>query len=967
MNLPAATVGAMWVAWLATTCLMAADPPKTPPEPPQVVRMLQGGFAVQEVPVKLSNLNSLRFAPDGSLTALAYDGRIWSLRDSDADGLEDEARIFWDRPTLSVPVGMAWSRQGLVVSSKGKVSVIQDHDGDGKGDSETVIASGWPATDVGSGGVDATSAALDADGNVYFGLLVADYSNAYRLRPRSSLKPEEEAWLRARGIDPRRGEGEVSIYDINSPRGTIQRWTHATGSLETLATGIRVPYALAFNRAGDLFNTDQEGETWLPGGNPLDELNHIVRSRNYGFPPRNEKWLPGLESEAPVVGFGPQHQSACGMVFNEPQPASVRPQEEPLRPSGALGPFVPAGPGQRLFGPSFWEGSLFVAGESRAKIWRVTLQKQNNGRYSGTHETIARLSMLTTDLAISPKGDLYVSCHSGPPDWGTGPQGEGKLFRIRRISDTAPVLKEIKAIGLEEVRLSFDRPLHFTVTNFATRGWIEFGQHVRAGDRWEVLKPPYKTVQDQDATPRGRLNIRRARLVEDASQMVLTVDPQGLAGYYSVVIPGIRGAVGDASTFELESDYELVPEKASWVVTPPKSLSHATASSPVLEKADWETGRGLFFSEKLQCSKCHRVRGEGGTAGPDLSNLIHRNPEAILRDILQPSATLHPDYVTFTAETEGDAVHTGFVRSQDADSLRLADVDGKLTEVPRATLKSLRPSPVSLMPEGLLDGLSEARRMDLLTFLLNAPPQRDRSELRGILGERADEPNPRALKLVLTASKRDHSPGQHDYPAWQKRWAAMLGRLPGVQVEQAWEWPSKARFDSADAVIFYFWCHDWSKERLAQLDSFQARGGGVALFHAAVIADKDPETLAERMGLAAQPGRTGYLHCAHDILIPTPDAHPITRGLPRRVHFLDEPYWPMIGDVSQVKVLASVEREGKKHPMIWTFERNQGRVFGCILGHYTWTLEDPLFQVLALRGIAWAAQRPETRLEALLR
>ena len=42
---------------------------------------------------------------------------------------------------------------------------------------------------------------------------------------------------------------------------------------------------LAFNEAGDLFCTDQEGETWCPDGNPLDELNRILPGHNYGFPP----------------------------------------------------------------------------------------------------------------------------------------------------------------------------------------------------------------------------------------------------------------------------------------------------------------------------------------------------------------------------------------------------------------------------------------------------------------------------------------------------------------------------------------------------------------------------------------------------------------------------------------------------------------------------------------------------------
>ena len=260
--------------------------------------MLVPGFTVQELPLKISNINNLRFAPDGTLTALGYDGRVHLLRDTDGDGLEDRDELFWDKATITVPVGMCWSPEGLYVSSHGKVSLLRDEDADGKAELETIIADGWPPTDVGSGGVDATAVTRDDDGNIYFGLLTADYSNAYRVK-----------------------DG-VSRYSTNGMRGTIQKWSSKTKKLETIATGIRVPYHLAFNKAGDLFVTDQEGETWCPNGNPLDELNHIVLGKNYGFPPRHEKWLPNLVSEPPVVTFGPQHQSACGFVFNEPEKKS---------------------------------------------------------------------------------------------------------------------------------------------------------------------------------------------------------------------------------------------------------------------------------------------------------------------------------------------------------------------------------------------------------------------------------------------------------------------------------------------------------------------------------------------------------------------------------------------------------------------------------------------------------------------
>src|SRR5258706_2077090 len=173
------------------------------------VQMLVPGFTVRQLPLRLSNINNLRFAPDGRLFALGYDGRVFVLRDTDGDGLEDKAEIFWDKPTLSVPVGMAITPEGVYVSSHGKVSLLRDTDDDGKADIEEIIASGWPPTDVGSGGVDATAVVRDAEGNLYFGLLTADYSNAYRIK-----------------------DGE-SHYDLNGPRGTIQKWYAATKTLET--------------------------------------------------------------------------------------------------------------------------------------------------------------------------------------------------------------------------------------------------------------------------------------------------------------------------------------------------------------------------------------------------------------------------------------------------------------------------------------------------------------------------------------------------------------------------------------------------------------------------------------------------------------------------------------------------------------------------------------------------------------
>lgn len=1019
------------------------------------VSLLIPGFTVRELPVRLSNINNLRFSPKGELTALGYDGRVHLLHDTDGDGLEDQDTVFWSKPTITVPVGMVWSKDGLYISSHGKVSLLRDTNGDGIAEEEVVIASDWPATDVGSGGVDATAVTLDRDGNAYFGLLTSDYSNPYRVKD------------------------DVSHYDINSRRGTIQKWNHSTKKLETIATGIRVPYTLAFNRAGDLFVTDQEGETWCPGGNPRDELNQIIPGLNYGFPPRHPTYLPNLISEPPVVAFSPQHQSSCGFVFNEPSAT------------------------QKLFGPTEWEGDAFVAGESRGKIWRVRLNKLGD-RYIAKESLFARLNMLTMDVAISPAGDLYATCQSGKPDWGTGPNGEGRLFKISYTHPEAPRPVAIWATNPLEIRVAFDKPISPGIATHPDQMQIDFGEYVQAADRLEILKPPYKVVEQQELTPRGKLRVVAAKLSEDRRTLVLTTDPhpqsvgyalmlptsasdmnstpapidlayelggfdatlakandpkkplwQGwlphadlalnkhfLTGssehdrffeglhdgtilrlHASLVLPGAARLIVEANgatkiqagnsvatsapgagsgraevsvrpdgsaqdltiefrpassepilhlsyTTDIDPTVRPLPFKAvrlPWA-PPHTDLPGAPATATEIVGGDFERGRSLFTGERLKCITCHKLRGEGALVGPDLSNLAQRDASSVLRDIKEPSASINPDYVAYNVTLSDDESLTGFVRSQNEKELRIISADGHERIVPRHQIKQLQVSTISLMPSGLLEGLKDEETRDLLTFLLSEPPKRDASDLASLLKSKAAQPlkqestSQKPLKLVLVASKQDHGPDQHDYPAWQKAWPSLLEKIQGVHVETAWEWPTAAQFEDANVLVFYFWNHDWNSTRYEQLDKFFARGGGAVILHSATIANDGPDKLVERIGLASQSGPTKYRHTPLDLKFSKAEPGSITEGF-KELHLLDEPYWPMFGDTNRVNVLASTEVDGQSQPMIWTYTPGKGRVFASIPCHYTWTWSDPLFRLLLFRGIAWAAGEPPQRFD----
>src|SRR5262245_25422030 len=346
---------------------------------PPPVQVFAPGFTVRELPVSLKNVNNVKYRPDGRLVALGYDGKIHLLTDTDGDGLEDRAESFWDKETVHAPIGLAltppgYARgQGVFVAAKGKVSLLVDTNADDRADEEIIVAT-WTEKSE-QQGVDALGVALDAQGNLYFGLGTASYTGAYL-------------------IDPSSGD---SRYRLSSERGTILKVSPDFKTREIVCTGIRFPVALAFNRYGDLFCTDQEGATWLPNGNPLDELLHIQPGRHYGFPPRPPRYLPGVIDEPSTFDYTPQHQSTCGLNFNVAETGNT-------------------------FGPAWWAGDALVTGYSRGKLYRTKLARTAT-EYIAQNQLIASLNMLTVDACVAPRGELVLAVHSGQPDWGSGPNG----------------------------------------------------------------------------------------------------------------------------------------------------------------------------------------------------------------------------------------------------------------------------------------------------------------------------------------------------------------------------------------------------------------------------------------------------------------------------------------------------------------------------------------------------------------
>ncbi|MCE9609839.1 MAG: c-type cytochrome [Chthoniobacter sp.] len=472
--------------------------PPFPPTPKDAgVQMLVPGFTVRELPVKLTNLNNIEYAPDGRLFAGGYDGRFHLLRDTDGDGLEDKVITFSPEANANYPLGMIVKDGNPYAVLTDEVVRWVDSDGDGVPDKRETVIKGFDdpalvkAPYLMHRRVDSSMAlAAGPDGALYVTMGNGAPTNAY--------------WNDKAGAH----------YSTDKRRGCLLRIS-PEGKVEQLASGLRYIMSLQFNQHGDLFGTDQEGATWVPNGNPFDELLHLQAGRHYGFPPRHPKWLPDVIDEPSVWDFAPQHQSTCGFRFNGPAARRGR------------------------FGPEFWAGDAIVTGESRGKLWRTKLAKTAAG-YVAHSELIAVLGMLAVDCAISPAGDLVVCCHSGDPDWGNGPQGEGRIFKISYTDKAAPQPVLTYALTDAETFIEFDRPLDPEKwKNLATRTKVEAGRYVSAADRLEKMRPGYAVVKMQQAQPRTALEaIYVATVPEGKGSLLVRTGGRTDAINYAITIAG---------------------------------------------------------------------------------------------------------------------------------------------------------------------------------------------------------------------------------------------------------------------------------------------------------------------------------------------------------------------------------------------------------------------------------------------
>jgi putative membrane-bound dehydrogenase-like protein len=139
----------------------------------------------------------------------------------------------------------------------------------------------------------------------------------------------------------------------------------------------------------------------------------------------------------------------------------------------------------------------------------------------------------------------------------------------------------------------------------------------------------------------------------------------------------------------------------------------ARLTPQALAAARLSHGRATYHKT---CGSCHKLFGEGGAIGPDLTGSNRANLDYILENMLDPSAVVGRDYQMTLILTTGGRSLSGLIKEENDSALTLQTAN-EVVVVPKEEIERRQKSELSLMPEGQLQPMSAEEVRDLVAYL----------------------------------------------------------------------------------------------------------------------------------------------------------------------------------------------------------------------------------------------------------
>jgi putative heme-binding domain-containing protein len=150
------------------------------------------------------------------------------------------------------------------------------------------------------------------------------------------------------------------------------------------------------------------------------------------------------------------------------------------------------------------------------------------------------------------------------------------------------------------------------------------------------------------------------------------------------------------------------------------------SGSPVLDKGltdrDFEQGKAMFSA--TTCKGCHTMLGQGGAAGPDLTQIGTRfSPKDLLEAIVDPDKTISDQYAATQFSLKNGTSIVGRLVNEDKLAYYVSQnpyAPESLEKVLKKNVSSTKTSNVSMMFQGLINSLNEEEFKDLMAYLISA-------------------------------------------------------------------------------------------------------------------------------------------------------------------------------------------------------------------------------------------------------
>lgn len=140
----------------------------------------------------------------------------------------------------------------------------------------------------------------------------------------------------------------------------------------------------------------------------------------------------------------------------------------------------------------------------------------------------------------------------------------------------------------------------------------------------------------------------------------------------------------------------------------------AMITPAALSSANLQTGKTVF---NKSCGSCHKMYGEGGIIGPDLTGSNRTDPEYILMNVLEPTAEIQDDYKMVVINTRDGRTYSGNVISENERQVTMRIVGQDQLIINKSTILSREVTDVSMMPSGLFENLTQAEIVNLIGYL----------------------------------------------------------------------------------------------------------------------------------------------------------------------------------------------------------------------------------------------------------